>query len=152
MNKAQGWGAVEAILRSLGPNVRGFPHIVSTNKAFAAADQTLDVNWKFAAAASWFIWTHALYASSDAAVTACTDTVFGGAICTMSSVGNYGPIDNGEAFPITALFGRDGVGGGAKALPTPVLMKGSTELKMSTTNKVAGVHTLYLSLIGVRVI
>lgn len=151
MNKAQGWSVVEAIVRSLG-GTRGVPHIVSTTKAFTAVDQTQDIIWKFADQAAKFIWTHAVYASDNAAVMAGNDTVFGGALCTMSNIGNIGPIDNGEVFPITSLFGRDGVGGGAKALPTPIVLSGATVLKMSTTNKVAGAHTIYLSLIGVRVI
>lgn len=150
MNKAQGWGVVDAMLRSLGG--RGVPHIVSTTKAFTLVDQTQDIIFKFADQASKFIWTHALYASDNGAVVACTDTIFGGALCTMSNVGVYGPFDNGEVFPITSLFGRDGVGGGAKALPTPLVLSGATVLKMTATNKVAGAHTMYLSLIGVRVI
>jgi hypothetical protein len=149
MNKASGWAFLDALLaRNQG---RGIPHMISANVTFAALDEEQPVLFRFADQGMRFIWGFGLYASNNANVMAGTDTTYGGATLQLSNVGGSGSFDNGDPMPIGAIFGRDGVGGGEKALPLPYTFQGNSTLKMSVKNKVAGAQTIFFSLIGLKV-
>lgn len=143
------WDHIAAVMRDAG--VKGMPHLITTNKTLTSLEDT-KVTFRFAEAGRFF-WTHGLYSSDLAAVMAGTDLIFGGALIEITNTAGKGALTNGELAPIGTLFGRDGVAGeGPRALVMPMWLEGQTEMTMRVQNKYAGAQTLYLTLLGVKVI
>ena len=150
MFKASGWEFLARQFERMG--ARAVPHFITASVTFAALDQETPVVFKFADNSTDFIWTHGLYASDNAAVMVGNDLTFGGAVLSMSNIGGAGSLDNGDAMPIGALFGRDGVSGGAKALPSPFTFTGASNATIKVKNKVAGAQTIMFTMIGLRAV
>lgn len=142
------WNHIAAWLASIG--AKGMPHVITETITLAAAPGEVSPSIKFAESGS-FLWTHGLYSSDNAAVAAGTDVVHGGAKLEIKNPAGRGALDNGQLFPINALFGRAGAAGeGPRALPMPFLFNNQTNLNLRVVNDVAGVHVIKLVFIGVK--
>lgn len=71
-----------------------------------------------------FIWTHGLYSTDNGNVSAGIDALGGGLLFKLDEFGGRGQGTKDYAL-IGAYFGRDGVSGGPRALPKPVVLNQS---------------------------